>query len=145
MAMWRELVSRLFDDAEFHSPATAGQLQELERTFGLTLPGDLRTLLLESNGVAAHYGAPLVWSTEEMIEQNLRFRQHAAFPELYMPFDCLFFFGAEGNGDQFAYRILAGQIRDVSWIYEWDHESDNRQWFAHGLTDYFERSVPKDY
>jgi hypothetical protein len=36
---------------------------------------------------------------------------------------------------------LAGHIRDTSWIYKWDHELDSRQWFAHGLKDYFERSV----
>ena len=141
--MWRELVSGLFDDARFQPPATSGQLQQLEATFGLELPADLRSLLLESNGVAAYYSAPLVWSAAEMIDQNLLFRGNAGFRELYMPFDSLFFFGAEGNGDQFAYRILAGQIRE-SWIYEWDHESDNRQWFAHGLKDYFERSVPTD-
>ena len=141
--MWRALVSRLFADAKFSPPATAGQLQDVERTFGLTLPADLKSLLLESNGVAAYYSAPLVWSATEMIEQNLLFRRNADFAELYMPFDSLFFFGGEGNGDQFAYRILAGQIREP-WIYEWEHESDNRVWFAHGLEDYFQRSVPRD-
>lgn len=142
--MWRALVSRLFADPVFSPPATADQLQEVERTFGLVLPADLKSFLLESNGVAARYRAPLVWSAAEMIEQNLLFRRSADFAALYMPFDSLFFFGAEGNGDQFAYRILAGQIRETSWIYEWDHESDDREWFAHGLQDYFERSVPRD-
>ena len=141
--MWRELVSRLFHDARFRSPATADELQEIESTVGLTLPTDLRSFLLESNGVAAHYSAPLVWSAAEMIEQNLLFRGNPDFRDLYMPFDALFFFGAEGNGDQFAYRILNGQIREAS-IYEWNHESDNREWFAHDLKDYFARSVPRD-
>src|SRR5688572_8799140 len=112
LIMWRELVSRLFDDARFRSPATAHELQEVESALGLTLPADLRSLLLESNGVAADYSAPLVWSAAEMIEQNLLFRRNPEFRELYMPFDALLFFGAEGNGDQFAYRILDGQIRD---------------------------------
>jgi hypothetical protein len=61
-----------------------------------------------------------------------------------MPFDHLLFFGAEGNSDLFAYRILNGVIPPTSWIYERDHESDNREWFAHGLKDYLERCVPKD-
>jgi len=141
LIMWRELVSRLFDDARFRSPATAHELQEVESALGLTLPADLRSLLLESNGVAADYSAPLVWSAAEMIEQNLLFRRNPEFRELYMPFDALLFFGAEGNGDQFAYRILDGQIRESS-IYGWNHESDNREWFAHDLMDYFARSVP---
>jgi hypothetical protein len=61
-----------------------------------------------------------------------------------MPFDCLFFFGGEGGGDQFGYRVLGRQIRDTSWIFKWDHESDNREWFAPNLEQFFERSVPSD-
>jgi hypothetical protein len=93
--MWRELVSQLFGDARFRASATAHELQEIETTFGVTLPADLRSLLLESNGVAAYYSAPLVWSAAEMIEQNLLFRRSPDFRDLYMPFDALFFFGAE--------------------------------------------------
>ena len=48
-----------------------------------------------------------------------------------------------GNSDHFGYRILGGQIRDTSFIYEWDHESDDRVWFATDLEDYFRRCVPK--
>ncbi|HEY7520373.1 MAG TPA: SMI1/KNR4 family protein [Methylomirabilota bacterium] len=141
--MWRELVSRLFDDGRFQPPASADQLRQVEAALGVTLPPDLESFLLESNGVAAYYSSPLVWSATEIIEQNLLFRRNPDFRELYMPFDALLFFGAEGNGDQFAYRILDGQIREA-WIYEWDHESDNREWFAHDLADYFKRCVPKD-
>ena len=141
--MWRERISRLFDDARFQPPATTAELRQIETTFGVALPADLRSLLLESNGVAAYYSAPLVWSAAEMIHQNLFFRRNPEFRDLYMPFDALLFFGAEGTGDQFAYRVLGGQIHDGA-IYEWDHESDNRQWFAHNLEDYFKRSVPSD-
>jgi hypothetical protein len=81
---------------------------------------------------------------EEIVSQNRLFREHPEFSALYMPFDSLFFFGAEGNGDQFAYRILGGRIRETSWIYEWDHESDDRVWFASDLADYFRRSVPEE-
>jgi hypothetical protein len=81
---------------------------------------------------------------EELIAQNQLFRRNAEYSDLYMPFDCLLFFGGEGNGDQFGYRILGGRIHETSFIYEWDHESDNRVWFATDLTDYFRRSVPKD-
>jgi hypothetical protein len=58
-----------------------------------------------------------------------------------MPFDCLFFFGGDGGGDQFAYRVLAGQIRDTSWIFRWEHESDNREWFASSLEQFFKNAV----
>jgi hypothetical protein len=141
--MWRELVAKHFDDAKFNSPASDADIQHVERAFGITLPDELRNLLLESNGVSAHYSSPLVWTTDEMVEQNRLFREQPTFPELYMPFDCLFFFGAEGNGDQFFYRVLAGQIRETS-IYKWDHEGDDRLWFANNVADYIRRSVPKE-
>ncbi len=139
--MWRDSISRLFADAIFQPPATATATQQLEDGLQLRLPRDLRSLLLESNGVAAHCSTPLVWSAEEMLEQNRSLRQNSEFVELYMPFNSLLFFGADGGGDQFAYRILGGRIRDTSGIYRWDHESDNRIWFAQDLEDYFQRAV----
>ncbi|MEX2153303.1 MAG: SMI1/KNR4 family protein [Gemmatimonadaceae bacterium] len=142
--MWRELISRSFADAKFSAPATLSEVERAERALGVSFPPQLRLLLLETNGVAAHYSSPLVWPVEEIISQNQLFRTKPEFAELYMPFDCLLFFGAEGNGDQFAYRILNGRIPETSWIYEWDHEGDDRVWFARDLADYFGRSVPKD-
>jgi hypothetical protein len=142
--MWRELVSGLFDDAKFSKPARPSDIQRVEDQLKVMLPADLKGFLLESNGLAAYYSSPLIWPTHEIIQQNRQFRDNPEFAQLYMPFDSLLFFGAEGNGDQFAYRILAGQIRDTSWIYHWDHELDNREWFADGLEDYFKRSAPAE-
>ena len=142
--MWRELISGLFADAKFRAPATASELERAETELRISLPDELRSLLLETNGVAAYYSTPLVWPVEEIITQNRMFRENADFVELYMPFDSLLLFGAEGNSDHFGYRILGGQVRDTSFIYEWDHESDDRVWFATDLPDYFRRSVPKD-
>lgn len=138
---WRELVSAQFRAAKFNAPARPDDIRTVEQRLRVTLPAELEELLLESNGVAAQYGAPYIWSTDEIVSQNLTFREPPEFRELYMPFDCLLFFGAEGNGDQFAYRILNGSITPTSWIYEWDHESDNREWFARDLKDYFARCV----
>lgn len=142
--MWREMVSALFNDARFTAPANPAEIQRVEDAFQLALPVDLKGFLLETNGMVANYGSHLVWSTREIIEQNRLFRDNADFPELYMPFDCLLFFGADVNGDQFAYRVLAGRIRETSWIFKWDHESDNREWFAADLKDFFRRSVPEE-
>lgn len=142
--MWRELISGLFTDAKFRPPVTASELEHAERELRIAFPDELRSLLLETNGVSAYYSSPLVWPVEEIATQNRLFRENPDFAELYMPFDCLLLFGAEGNSDHFGYRILDGRIRDTSFIYEWDHESDGRVWFATDLPDYFRRSVPKD-
>ena len=141
MTLWRERVSTLYADAKFREPASAAAIEALERELHVAIPDDLKALLTESNGVTAQYGTDLVWSAEEMIGQNDLFRTDVDFRQLYMPFDCLFLFGDGGNGDQFAYRILDGQIPDTSWIFKWDHENDNREWFARDLEDYFRRSV----
>jgi hypothetical protein len=141
--MWRDLISGLFADAKFRAPAATSDLERAETELQISLPDELRSLLLETNGVAAYYSSPLVWPVEEMITQNRFFRENPDFSELYMPFDSLLLFGAEGNSDHFGYRILGGQIRDTSFIYEWDHESDDRVWFATDLQDYFRRCVPK--
>ncbi len=142
--MWRNLVSELFEDAEFSDPADPRDVEQIEAAFALTLPGELKSLLGESDGILAHYGTAIVWPTDEMLDQNRLFRESADLAELYMPFDGLLFFGAEGDGSQFGYRVLDGRIRETSWIFKWDHESDNREWFAGGLADYLKRSVPTE-
>jgi hypothetical protein len=138
---WRRLIGSAFRDAKFYAPASAQDIARAERNLGVAFPGELRELLLETNGVSAHFSAPFVWTVEEIVEQNKHFRANTSFRELYKPFDDLLFFGAEGNGDQFAYRIVNGRIPEPS-IYEWDHETDVRAQFASNLSDYFKRSAP---
>ncbi len=142
--MWRELISGLFTDAKFRAPVTASDLARAEAELRIAFPDELRSLLLETNGVSAYYSSPLVWPVEEIVTQNRFFRANPDFAELYMPFDSLLLFGAEGNSDHFGYSILGGQIRLSSFIYEWDHESDSRVWFATDLPEYLRKSVPKD-
>ncbi len=56
-----------------------------------------------------------------------------------MPLDCLLFFGEEGNGDLFGFRILKGTVNPQ--VYEWDHENDNRTWSGSCLTDFYRRKL----
>jgi hypothetical protein len=140
---WRRFVSRLFDDAVFGPPSTPQEIDAAERQLKVNLPEELRSLYLETNGVRAHYGTSMVWSVAGLVAQNSSFRTSPEFATLYMPFDNLLFFGEELNGDQFAYRILAGKIDSLD-IFEWDHETDSRVWFARDLRDYFQRSVPQE-
>lgn len=134
-ATWRELIGNAFHDAKFYIPVSAREIGHAERELGVEFPSELRQLLAESNGVSAHYSAPLIWPVEEIIAQNRHFRSSSSFAELYAPFTDLLFFGAEGNGDQFAYRVTNQRVDDTS-IYEWDHETDARDRFASDLKDY---------
>lgn len=139
-ASWRDLIESRFHDAKFYVPASAKEIGHAERELGVEFPAELRQLLAETNGVSANHGAPLIWPVEEIIEQNRHFRSSKAFAGLYAPFTDLVFFGAEGNGDLFAYRAEEGRVADVS-IYEWNHETDDRSRFASDLKDYVGRSA----
>jgi hypothetical protein len=134
---WRALVRRLTAECEFSPPGTAQQFSAAERALGVALPGDLRDLLQESNGIAGQYGLGLVWPIERIEADNLGFRSNADYRELYMPFDHLLFFADAGNGDQFAYAVLAGEVRRDD-IFVWNHEDDSRTWVAPSLERYLE-------
>jgi hypothetical protein len=138
--MWREVITSLTKDYEFYPPATADQIETVETSLGVILPGELRELLAETNGVKGEYGFWLVWPTEKIVEENLFFRTFPDFRELYMPFDPLLSFGDYANGDMYAYVITSAGVtrRD---IFIWEHESDSRRDFAFGLVPYFERWV----
>jgi len=140
---WKRLVKKVASEAEFASPAPESQLADVEQALGIQLPQDLRELLLECDGLTAHYGAGVVWPASEIQKQNQMFRTDEGFKELYMPFDHLLFFGADGGGDRFAFPIHAdGQIHKRD-IFRWKHESDERVWLANCLEVFFERKAFK--
>jgi hypothetical protein len=138
---WKQSVKKAASDAKFASPASESQIVAVEQALSIKLPQALRELLLESDGVRAHYGAGVVWSSSEIQKQNQMFRTNREFKGLYMPFDHLLFFGADGGGDQFAFAIHAdGQIHKND-IFRWKHESDERVWAANSLQVFFERKA----
>ena len=134
---WRARISSLSANAQFAGPSSPDEIANLESALGVRLPGELRTLLEETDGIVGEYGLGLVWPVSRIRQDNLRFRRSADFRELYMPFDCLLFVADAGNGDQFAYSILGGAIRRND-IFAWDHENDSRRWVAPNLGTYFE-------
>lgn len=135
--MWKDLIRGLYEDAEFASAASDVAVDRIEGRLGQAVPDELRDLLRHTDGVLAEWGSGLVWSVEEIVDQNIRFRHDPEFAELYMSFDQLMFFGDNGGGDQFAYvRLPSGQNTGV---YVWDHETDDRKWVAGSLTDYLQR------
>ena len=135
--MWRELISKLSEDCEFDSPATFTEILAVEESLGVTLPDELKNLLKETNGVSDKYGSGLVWSAERIQQDNIEFRTTEDFKDLYMPFESLLFFADAGNGDQFAFTVLNGEIRRND-IFVWNHENDSRTWAASNLKQYLE-------
>lgn len=136
---WKACISSLERRPEwrqFRPPGSAGDLQRIEATLGVALPDDLRSLLMQSDGVDGIYGLGLVWPSARILEDNVKFRTYPDFRDLYMPFEPLLFFGDAGNGDQFAYTICGGRVRPD--IFVWNHEDDSRSWNAPDLERYFE-------
>jgi hypothetical protein len=129
---WRDHLSQFNLPVQFAEPASQPQLAAAERSLGIELPPQLRDLLLETDGIRGEYDLPLVWSLDRIVRDNRHFRSEASFRTLYMPFDPLLFFSDAGNGDQFAFSILAGEVRRND-IFVWNHEDDSRTWVAANL------------
>ncbi|WP_268531229.1 SMI1/KNR4 family protein [Cellulomonas sp. CW35] len=123
-------------EAEFSDPATPDEIEAAEAQLGHRLPDGLRTLLAESNGIVAETGEGLLWDAARIGRENALFRTHKVFPELYMPFEGLVFFGDPGNGDQF-FMSLSG----LKQIFLWDHETDSRVYVAWSVLDYLEKAM----
>ncbi|MBP2472894.1 hypothetical protein JOF53_001766 [Crossiella equi] len=130
---WHALVTGLYPDAEFGTPATPEALDAIRTALGQEVPEELAAFLTEVGGLAGPHGLDLVWPPERIVSDNLAFRRDRDFAELYMPFDALMFFGDGGNGDQFAYLRTRGGLAD---IFAWDHETDSRYLIAHNLRTY---------
>ena len=135
--MWTGLIQNLTSKHEFFSPTNREEILKAEQLLGVLLPDELKDLLKESNGVYSEYGLGLIWPLERIIKDNLDFRQTPDFKDLYMPFEPLLFFADAGNGDQFAFVILDGEVRQTD-IFVWNHENDSRSWAAPSLQMYLD-------
>lgn len=135
--MWRDFITSLTTDATFAPGVTQSSIAATEDSLAVEFPDQLRSLLLESNGVLGEYDLGLVWNLDRIRDDNLHFRSNTNFADPYMPFEHLLFFADAGNGDQFAYPIQYGKIRRPD-VFVWDHESDDRRWVAGSLKQYMQ-------
>lgn len=137
MANWCEFVSTKIPNHECPAGATWAEVSLAEDQLGLTLPADLKSLLMEANGVFGEYDIPLIWPLERIVEENLRIKRDEGLRSRYMPLDCLFFFADAGNGDMFAYAVVQGEVRCPD-IFVWNHEDDSRRVVAASLKVFME-------
>ena len=130
--MWKNYIESISKDYNFKSPATLPEITLLQERLNIELPKKLLDLFNETNGVFDEFDCPLIWSTEQIIKDNLFFRNFDDYKDIYMPFDDLLFFSDGGNGDLFGFAILNGSIQKDD-IYVWNHEDDSRTWIASSL------------
>jgi hypothetical protein len=133
-----EAAALCFADCKYAPPASAEEIANAEKALGCPLPGELREVYQQSDGIWAHYGTDLIMPIHEVLKENERLRHSPLLRDLYMPFDHLLVFGGTGNGDFlfFPIRIDGSVSTDV---FLWDHETDSRSYFANNLKDLFLR------
>ncbi|MET9680192.1 SMI1/KNR4 family protein [Streptomyces coeruleorubidus] len=137
--MWREIIQQ-FPSAEIRNPVDSGTLDRIEEALGQPLPVDLRSFLLESDGLSDEYGTDVIWPAERILADNLSFRGDEEYRSLYMPFDPLIFFGDNGGGDQFAFI----RMPERNEVFVWDHETDGRNLVAPSLESYLRSALESD-
>jgi cell wall assembly regulator SMI1 len=120
-------------EATFREPAGSGLIRTVEQELGHGLPGELRELLAETNGIEGEYGLGLLWRAERIAQDNAHFRTNEELRDLYMPFDGIVFFADAGNGDQFGVSLSGNHE-----VYVWNHEDDSRVWVAPTILGYLE-------
>ncbi|MFK0063050.1 SMI1/KNR4 family protein [Streptomyces werraensis] len=137
--MWRDLIES-FPSAESDGPADPSLLDRIESELGQSLPSDLRSFPLESDGLADEYGTDVVWSAQRILDDNMHFRGDEQLRSLYMPFDSLMFFGDNGGGDQFAFV----RVPERNEVFVWDHETDSRNLVSPALESYLRSALGSD-
>lgn len=130
---WVDRVRICMPRAKLFTPAKAEDIARAEEAVGTHFPTELRELLLETNGVDGLYSNP-VCPLDRIVAMNREFRS-ADYLADRMPFDHLLFFGDTGNGDDFAFPIYrSGTVGSA--VFMWEHETDCRQEYASGLSDF---------
>lgn len=130
---WADHIRICMPRAKLSAPAKAEDIALAEEALGIHFPTELRELLLETNGVDGLYSTP-VCPLDRIVAMNREFRS-ADYLADRMPFNHLLFFGDTGNGDDFAFPISRnGAVGSP--VFMWEHESDCRQEYASGLSDF---------
>lgn len=129
---WKSYIDSFTADVHYTEPASTEKLAEVEMQLNVKLPPKLSDLLNQTDGIFDQYNYPYVWSTNQIIEENLSVRNIEDYKDLYMPFDHLLFFSDSGCGDLFGFAILNGQVETDN-IFVWDHETDCRNLVAVAL------------
>jgi hypothetical protein len=134
---WRELINSIYENRaqapgiggrpDFYPGASVGDLNEAEVRVNARLPGPLRSLLLETNGVMDMMSIDggewfasvwLLWTVQEIVEQNIFYRRKHDDGTYERDFRQLVFFAGAGcDGILFGFPVTEGACspRVVVW------------------------------
>ncbi|RUL51711.1 SMI1/KNR4 family protein [Lysinibacillus antri] len=131
--MWKNYLSNIIEECQFKAPATEIELLSVQKELKIELPKKLTELFNETNGVDGKYYS-YIWSTEQMVRENLSVWDIEEFENYKKPDNLLFFVDA-GNGDLFGYLILNGKVQNDD-IYVWNHEDGSQTVIASSLEEF---------
>jgi hypothetical protein len=158
---WRDFIAELYGKAphavgftckpDFRPSASIAEIANLERQLNTLLSTDLRSLLLDTNGVMnlmkiddgdwfeEHW---LLWTVAEIIEQNIYLRRASMRPyddnRPYCPrADGLLFFANDGADGIFAHPVKAQRAAEPS-VLVWTPIGDELTSIAWSLKDFVE-------
>lgn len=133
--MWKNYLCSLSNTCQFKAPATKVELLLIREELNVELPMALAKLYGETNGVYGDYGISYIWSTQQIIKENLFFRTLHKYSDSMMSLPHFLFFSDAGNGDLFGYSLLNGKVHDDN-IYVWNHEDNSHIVIASSLKEF---------
>lgn len=104
--MWKDYLCSISKECQFKAPTTETEILSIKKELNIDLPKKLADLYNETNGVYGNYGISFIWSTEQMVKENLFFRTIHEHRNSMSPLDTFLFFSDTGNGDLFGYSIV---------------------------------------
>jgi hypothetical protein len=129
--MWIELAQKYTPNCIFSPPAPEALFARLEEALGVALPGSLRGLLSETNGLNirpsfVEWVEPddctrFIYSAEQIVETNLWLRS-IELKEEVAPLHSMLFFADEPNGDFLGFPVAAGRVDDSA-VVSMSHEN----------------------
>jgi len=133
--MWKNYLSSISKECHFKAPATEKALLLISEELNGELPKKLVELYKETNGLYGEYGISYIWSTQQMVKENLFFRTVHEYGDSILTLDNFLFFSDAGNGDLFGYSLLNGSIQNED-IYVWNHEDNSCNVIASSLEEF---------
>lgn len=149
--MYKELISMLTAGNQWvkiGEPATETQIQEAEQEIGFPFPEELKALLRELNG-----DGWALMSLEEML-RRVRINREVFLPLFESDFSLeeyenrvnrFIFFGTNGCGDDYGYRVSpTGQVETTE-VYIWEHEEIGESCCWKKVADNLEHFITRYY
>lgn len=114
------MAQALYPKCLFSAPASLEQIEGVETALSVTIPDDLKSLLLESDGIVDEWKQGPVLPIGEIKKLNLSFRE--LLGNIYPAFYSRLFIAQGAGGDLWGYKVDADATITDSRIYVWEHE-----------------------